>query len=611
MSTPTSYAERALREKSTFAEKSVALVRLLVISGSMIAYLFGDGSHFNHDFIPPLIPIVWGYTLAVLFYEPLRIKLLRLTPFTTSILDALLCTIWIHASGGLYSEWWLLYFASLTAIAARNGRRATFVAAVIHATCYVLLILATHPMAIGLSGWTTLLTRVFFIFIVALLSGAVAHEHLMRSASSLILEEVVSERTTALAARARDLELSEQKLLAAKEAAESANRAKSDFLANVSHEIRTPLGVILGFTELLQKSGDDPALRATYLDTILRNSNQLLILVNDLLDLTKVEAGHIDVARSPFAVDDLVREMKDLLDPQAKAGGLHLIVTVHPAVPAVITSDHKLVRSIVANVVGNALKFTRKGSVHVELTSIQHEDGRYDLLVRVTDNGPGIATAAQHQLFTPFFQADMSVTRTFGGTGLGLALARRFSRALGGDVTLELSAPGQGATFLITLDGGPSEAQLPFTDPREKALVDEQRLRNFKILVVDEVVDNLVMLERMLRAEGAAPVTAGSALEGLKRAISEPFDAILLDIRMPDMDGMQALRELRQIGFRKPVVAVTAHALKDDRERFLALGFDLFVTKPLDRDALIEELRRTLSASSSSLPRGLSTPSAP
>ncbi|AFY01059.1 two-component hybrid sensor and regulator [Bdellovibrio bacteriovorus str. Tiberius] len=378
--------------------------------------------------------------------------------------------------------------------------------------------------------------------------------------------------------------------------AQEASRAKTAFLANVSHEIRTPLGAMLGFAEILK---EDESLREEQkeaVETVLRNGQQLLHIVDEILDISKVESERIQIESIVFDLPDLLRDVIHLLRGRAEEKGIELRLRLGD-LPKKIKSDPTRLRQILINVIGNAIKFTDTGYVEMEARSRngKRRDGRQRIEFLVTDTGIGISAEQRNNLFQPFSQADSSTTRRFGGTGLGLFLSRKLARLLGGDVILNTSSAGIGSSFLISILGK-EVTGIQGTDHRKKSedavVVSAKQVES--ILVVDDAVDNRELFRRFIVRAGVPEnriETAENGAEAVRKALDKPYSLILMDIQMPEMDGFQALKKLRTQGYRGPIVALTAHAMKGDREKCLAAGFDGYLQKPLDRT----ELKRVLS----------------
>jgi len=388
----------------------------------------------------------------------------------------------------------------------------------------------------------------------------------------------------------------------ARRAAQEASRLKSEFLAHTSHEIRTPMTALVGYTELLGDPDLSPAERAEGLATVRRNGEHLMTIVNDILDLSKIESGRMTIERmacSPFA---LVAEVAAVLRPRAAHDGLDVEVGYRSPLPETIETDPTRLRQILLNLVGNAIKFTPRGSVRLEVGPV--EDTR--LCFEVIDTGIGLDAEQQARLFTAFSQADASTTRRFGGTGLGLAISKRLAGMLGGDLRVR-SLPGEGSTFTLTIDVGslagvrlldrPPEVRAAAERPEPSA--DERQALRGRILLAEDGLDARRLLARHLRAAGAEVETAENGLVACELALraaeaGAPYDLILMDMQMPELDGYAAAARLRAAGYRGPIVALTAHAMEDERARCLGAGCDGFATKPILRRALIEVARAYL-----------------
>jgi signal transduction histidine kinase len=381
----------------------------------------------------------------------------------------------------------------------------------------------------------------------------------------------------------------------ARDEADSANRAKTTFLRNISHEIRTPLSAILALTQLLAEPELPAARHRDLVGRVQTNARALLALVDDLLDLSKVEAGKLPFAIAPMAPLEVVRDVVRSLDAEAQRRGLALVMEAAAEAPATINSDARRVRQILMNIVGNALKFTAQGSVCVRLFC-DHEPR---LCIDVIDSGIGLTAEQQRALFVPFQQVDPAIAHTYGGTGLGLVLSKRFAEGLGGDVVLVASAPGTGSTFRITLrsDLVPSERALEAASraPRRAP----RPLAGRRVLLAEDNPDIRLALADLLEFAGAQVVQAEGGDAAVREALAGPFDAVLMDVRMPDLDGLQATRILRARGCRLPIVALTADAMKEHRAECLAAGYDDYVAKPVEYPELIETVLRVSCAGAS------------
>ncbi|MGZ5279114.1 MAG: response regulator [Pseudobdellovibrionaceae bacterium] len=385
----------------------------------------------------------------------------------------------------------------------------------------------------------------------------------------------------------------EEELLFAKEQADSANEAKSQFLANMSHEMRTPLSAMLGFAELLMISDLPEEERSDWLGRIIRNCERLKKMIDEILDLSKVEAGKLEVQRGPTSVVEVISQVKSMLFPLAREKNLQLKFEIVGSLPETIDSDPVKLRHIFINIIGNAVKFSEVGPITTRAESTS--DGK--LSFSVEDHGSGLTHEQSEHLFEPFTQVDSSMTRKVGGTGLGLALARRYARALGGDVRLTHSVPNEGSTFTITIDPGDVSDEKTIstfeTDVSESVpfvKIQQAHLAHLKVLVVDDVLDNQVLVRKFLERAGSEVEVASDGQEAVEKALHTPYDLILMDLQMPVLDGYNATTRLRAQGYTKPILALTAHALKDEQERCLKMGFNGFLTKPIRQNDLLTEL---------------------
>ena len=382
-------------------------------------------------------------------------------------------------------------------------------------------------------------------------------------------------------------------------AAEAASNTKSAFLAHMSHEIRTPLTAIMGYAELLQHSQLSENERKESLDAVLRNGHNLVHLLDDILDLSKVEAGQLRITRANF---DLVECMEDSLKPlhrKSREKNLLLAMDFGSLAPITLRTDPIRLQQILVNLVANAIKFTSNGSVTIRVEYKRNSPEDSQLWIDVIDTGIGISPERADQLFQRFSQLDDSVARKHGGAGIGLNLSRHLAKLLGGDLLLLESTPDLGSRFRLILKGVFSTVSavsavsaVANLNPKETNSAwpqfSDQPLAGLFVLVVDDAADNQFIIKKILNFAGAEVHLASNGVEAVDSVIQNEPDLVLMDIQMPIMNGFEATSKIRSQGFKIPIVALTAHAMKEERERCLASGFDEHLSKPIDKIRLVQ-----------------------
>ena len=385
-------------------------------------------------------------------------------------------------------------------------------------------------------------------------------------------------------------------LAAARDAAESANRAKSAFLANMSHEIRTPLNGVLGMANLMRRTDVTPK-QTEYLDKIQASGSHLQDVINDILDLSKIEAGQVLLEYADFQLTDLIREITDIIGDPIRTKGLTFRLDISGA-PQSLNGDRTRLRQALVNYLGNAMKFTELGSVTLRCSMVEETDDDYRLRFEVVDTGVGISEEAQARLFQAFHQADNSITRKYGGTGLGLIITSRIAQLMGGEAGVT-SAPGQGSTFWLTARLGKGKQLTDITavksDVDAEATV-KRDYRGRRILLVEDEPINQEVAKVIMQEAGLEVDVAENGLEAISMVNDQNYDLVLMDMQMPVMDGITAARQIRQLPGKGtiPILAMTANAFREDKDKCTAAGMNDFIAKPFYPDELFEVMLRWL-----------------
>jgi PAS domain S-box-containing protein len=398
----------------------------------------------------------------------------------------------------------------------------------------------------------------------------------------------------------------QRELLEAKATAEAASRAKSLFVANMSHEIRTPMTAILGYADLLLHPNQTPEERRRCIQTMRRNGQHLLAIINDILDVSKIEAGKMTVERITCSPMQIVADVAALMKVRATDKNLNFDVRYSGPIPQAISSDPTRLRQILMNLIGNAIKFTTNGSIKLLVTMPDSSTtARPHLRFDVIDTGVGLTKTQQESLFKPFAQADSSTTRKFGGTGLGLIISKRLAQFLGGDVSVH-SVQGAGSTFSLIIETGPLNGVAMMDSPAFVASACDHPSdllagpqMSGRVLLAEDGPDNRVLISYYLQHAGLDVTVVENGLLARDAALQsdragKPFDLILMDMQMPELDGYSATSQLRLNGYKRPIVALTAHALGGDREKCIAAGCDDFAVKPIDQEQFFRTIRRFL-----------------
>jgi PAS domain S-box-containing protein len=415
--------------------------------------------------------------------------------------------------------------------------------------------------------------------------------------ADVILGPIKDGDETAVLAIVRDISAlhdARTNLEQARDAAESANRIKSEFLANMSHEIRTPMSGILGMAQLLEQEELSQGQRE-YVAAIISSATGLLGVLNDILDLSRIEAGKLDLVTIPFSPLMLAQELIMTLKPEAEKKGLTLSCEMSSDLPACVRGDGLRVRQVLINLLSNAIKFTDQGSVTLTLLHRTESEARFTICLTVSDTGPGITSDMMQRMFKPFEQADNSIARRFGGAGLGLSICKKLVELMQGSIHVD-SQLGRGSHFMVEL---PFETSCGCTQTNKPAEEPEQsQLPPLAVLLAEDSAVNRIYMNKLLSRMGHRVTEVVDGTAAIAAWQQQQFDLVLMDIQMPGVDGIAALTAIRQLEAadqrHTPVIALTAHVMEGDREKLLLAGFDGYAAKPVTVDALIAEIRNCI-----------------
>ncbi len=388
--------------------------------------------------------------------------------------------------------------------------------------------------------------------------------------------------------------------------ANAANLAKSQFLANMSHEIRTPLAAVMGFAEMIANGLGTNEERQECSAAVKRNSHLLMRLIDDILDLSKIEANKLELEQTIFDLSELLKDVDSTMSFKARENGVSLVFKAPTNLTSYYISDPIRLKQALLNIIGNAIKFSHSGgtvTVDARFSPVsgkkQPIDNYERFVVTVTDEGIGLTQEQAERLFKPFTQADSSTKRRFGGSGLGLIISREIARATGGDIRLVSSESGKGSSFELEFFIEKSEKSknsktILLNNEFEFQAENRNALKGRQILAVDDSPDNLALISLFLKDSGAELTFAENGLKAIDEASKKDFDLILMDVQMPGMDGHEATSAIRSLNFKNPIIALTAHALRSEHEKCRAAGCDSVLTKPISRTKLIKELKTFL-----------------
>ncbi len=551
-----------------------------------IIFLFGGvgGAVANYTQAQPLVGTIFLVSACIGICVPL---LLRLgTPLKTAgnafaaVMYCCLSGINLVTGGFGLPVHFIMGFVPMVAIVISGGRAGAFWmgAGLLEAACitYLHSVEFSFPAHPGEEHQLVLQTAGAVVPILVMWGLAQTYEHLKNETLA-------------------DLGSANETLEASRNEAQNANAAKSTFLANMSHEIRTPMNGILGTLDLIDDT-DDESERAEYLALAKRSAQAMLALLNEIVDLSKIESGRLKIERAPVDLRRLLSEIEATMAPVAKQKQVRLAHQVDSDLPPLLEGDEVRIRQVLLNLVGNALKFTSKGSVEISATISERTNGAPQLSLTVTDTGIGIAKDRLVAVFEDFTQADDSTTRKYGGTGLGLSISRKLIRLMSGELTVT-STQGVGSCFSFEIPTRALEKEP--TDPVVRSSDPIPARRDLRVLVVDDNPVNRLVACRMLKRFGHVFEQANDGTQAVAMARTGHYDLILMDCQMPEMDGYEATKAIRNLTYPRnqvPVVAVTANAMKGDRERCLDSGMDGYTTKPLTKASLAAAINDALDA---------------